>query len=136
MASAAATEATTARQAAHKAFNKGVKAFLKDLRRMFPHLSELRMLLLAYKVTKAISPSMPHKYFREELLAQHEARLLARDFEFFMSDAFQVPSADYAVAMMKRECRALPAETIELIWQNMANLVALSRRCVEASPST
>lgn len=120
------------KQKAYKAFNKCVKEFMKDLRRIFPDLPELGMLYAAYKLTRAMGESMPHRFFKQEAAA-HDHALRARDLSYFQSDAFRTGCCDYVVDMIKRESAALHPDMVAHIFDRM---IAVSDMCIACTEAT
>lgn len=111
-------------------FNKALKAFIKDLNKNFTNTSVFKLLLMAFKIAKRLNKKMPQKMFHKYISNDYEAQIVARDLAYFTSEAFNISFWKELTVYIKTVGVQLDAENIKAIWDHMAVLIALERKCV------
>jgi hypothetical protein len=112
----------------YKTFNTSLKFFMRELINLRPDLKELKLMFSLYKVMKTFSKKSPQKYFHS-LVNPHSKELLARDFEYFLSDDFNDPEVDKILPVIKEEFILLNDDNKDMVWKHLVVLYKLSLDC-------
>lgn len=113
----------------YKNFNKATKTFMKELISTYPDMTELKTLLVFFKMLKSVSKKSPQKLF-VQLLSDHYDDLLAKRWDYFLSDQFTYEPVKDVLERLKVVFRAMDDANRDIIWQHMVVLIGLSNRCV------
>lgn len=111
------------------AFNKALKFFIRCSIESFPHMKELKMLLVTYKTLKTISKKKPCKIFLQILTEDFHKAIMDKDESFFMTH--QVECQDiigYLKNAVHREWSLMSEEDKDKIWQHLQVLLILSKK--------
>lgn len=112
----------------YKEFNHALKFFMRELMKVFPDVSELKLMFGMYKMMKTLGRKRPQKYF-QELVQDHYKELLARDATYFLSMDPVDPTLKKIIVPLKGGYERLDAENQDAIWQHMTALYFLSSKC-------
>jgi hypothetical protein len=117
---------------AFKEFNHALKTFLRDLVARFPHVPELRLVLVSYKLLKTLGARRPIQVFDRMVGGEVGAqRVLERDEAYFTRADLDVDDVlSGFCAAVAREWRAIDADSKDAIWRHMQVLVVLARHAL------
>ena len=121
-------------QCPYKTFNKGFKGFLKDLKRTFPNMTELKLMYGGYKIVKTLNKKMVVDLWREVAENPYGDHIKKHDDTFFISPDFkasEVLSPAYAaiVPTLIETWKHLDDDNKKKVWAHLDVLVVLSSKC-------
>ena len=121
----------------YKTFNKAFKGLLKDLKRTFPTMAELKIMYAGYKLLKSLNKKMVVNVWRDVIEDLYGDKVKLHDDTFFVDPAFrpsEVLSPMYAaiVPNLVETWKHLDNENKQAIWLHVDVLLALSQKCPRA----
>ena len=116
----------------YKEFNTALKFFIRECTRIYPHISELKLLMPLYKVMKTMNKKLPMKYYKE-LMDPHTKNLLNKDLEFFLNYNYEDPTVIRIVNALKAELHRTSEENKDMIWRHLIVLYKYTRQCKSIS---
>jgi hypothetical protein len=117
----------------NKAFNKAFKFMLKDLKRTFPNMNELKIIYAGYKIIKALNKKMVHDLWKEVAETPYGEYLKRHDASFFVDPDFKPaeclsPAYAALVPSLVETWRHLDDGNKSAIWKHIDVLLALSAK--------
>lgn len=117
-----------------KEFNKALKLFMRELIKVYPDISELKLMFSIYKMMKTINKKSPQRYFHE-LIAPHSDDLLKKDMVFFLSKEFDDAISSKIISRLKSEYYMMNEENKDMVWKHIVVLYHLSVKCTKFDTS-
>lgn len=110
-------------------FNKALKEFIKCSIERFPHVKELKMMLMSYKMLKTLSKKRPCKLFKS-ITHDCQDSIMNKDESYFLQYGCDSSSiADTFNATIHKEWDQMTDDDKNAIWQHLQVLVLLSHKC-------
>jgi hypothetical protein len=116
----------------YKEFNHNLKFFMRELMKVFPQVSEIKLMFALYKLMKTVNKKSPQQYFHS-LVDVHSKELLLKDINYFLSKDFDDPQVTKILEPLKREYVLLDVENQDMIWKHLVVLYHMSIKCEEKS---
>jgi hypothetical protein len=116
--------------AGEEALVRGFNLELKLLTRWLASICmEGQLLVMAYKLAKAMGRRVPQRQFHDLVVLPHLPQLLAHDETFFLEPGFRVATVPECITMCARDCwERLSRADRDAVWARLDRLVDLSRR--------
>jgi hypothetical protein len=117
----------------YKQFNKAFKEMLKDLKRTFPNMNEMKLVYAGYKVVKSLDKKMVNELWREMFETPYRDYIKRHDDSFFTSPDYKLPeglSPMYAAVIptIIETWKHLDDPNKAAIWAHIDVLMTLSER--------
>jgi len=113
----------------YKRFNKHFKEFIRELMKTYPHVTEYKVMLAGYKITKTISKKLPFKIWTDVINEDMRVVIVNKDPSKILDPNFNVSEYEYVINMMRREWPNMNTHSQEMVWQHMNVLMILADDC-------
>lgn len=114
----------------YKEFNHTLKTLLRELMKRFDYIKEFKIMFTLYKVMKTFSKKSPQQYFNTLLAEKYSSEIMKKNYDFFLSDAFDDAETSYIIKPIKVEFAKISDEDREMIWRHMVLLLACNKNCL------
>lgn len=108
----------------YKIFNSKTKECLKDLKRSYPDIKEVKMIYLFFKITKKMSTKAPCKFF-DMVTSPYKNDILNRDDSFVYQESFNI----IYIKNVKELIKKISNENKDILWDYLHVLIKLSEKC-------
>ena len=115
----------------YKDFNNGIKLFLKELIRNFPHVGALSAFLTAFKLLKLINKKLPHKWFQDLVNIPYGSYIAVKDDSFFTSPDFKTyPLYQHFIPLLRETWCGCDVANKDAIWSHLQFVITLNQKII------
>ncbi len=116
-------------------FNDTLVELVDDLIRVFPNDSDFRMYKLAIQGAIIAGKNMVHDVFRDRICRIYGDKILARDEDFFMNNAYddmkqEFSQAEKLIQKLKGSWSDLNPQHRDVVWKYLRVLILIDRKIV------
>lgn len=119
-------------------FNKTFKNFIKELIATYPEVTELKTMLLMYKIAKTMSYKRPQRLFNTSVAQKHADDIINCRIDNILNESFTELDIDAGyINKVKEKFRALVDEDHKVVIQkHLLCLLLLNNKCLEVASSS